>query len=230
MGGLQLPMRETIRRLSPRSEFFLVIALCFGYFAFASAAALFVGTPDLKYTSGRVVQSIVIELILLSAAGWVLHVRGWKFRRLGFDFSWAGLLAGIPLFIAYLVLYWGTYLFAVSVYPAARNVQAPKIVPTAPFALFAVFIILNSLFEEAAVTGYVVSKLSEQGFALSITASALIRFVYHLYQGPIASLAILPLGFLFAAVYWRWRNLWPLMSAHTIANLIVFAAGANRAA
>ena len=31
-----------------------------------------------------------------------------------------------------------------------------------------------------------------------------------------------PLGLLFGAVFWRWRNLWPLIVAHTIANLIAF--------
>ena len=29
-------------------------------------------------------------------------------------------------------------------------------------------------------------------------------------------------GLLFGAVYWRWRRLWPLIVAHTIANLISF--------
>ena len=82
------------------------------------------------------------------------------------------------------------------------------------------FIAVNSVFEESAVTGYVVTQLSEQGAALAVTASGLVRFAYHLYQGPIASIAILPLGLLFAAVYWRWRNLWPLIVAHTITNLI----------
>jgi membrane protease YdiL (CAAX protease family) len=64
--------------------------------------------------------------------------------------------------------------------------------------------------------------LSEQGAALAITASALLRFLYHLYQGPVASLAILPLGLLFAAVFWKWRSLWPLIAAHTLANIYAF--------
>jgi membrane protease YdiL (CAAX protease family) len=47
-----------------------------------------------------------------------------------------------------------------------------------------------------------------------------LRFAYHLYQGPLASISILPLGFVFAAMFWRWRNIWPLVVAHTIANVV----------
>ena len=101
-------------------------------------------------------------------------------------------------------------------------------VPAAPVALFTLMIFVNSIFEEAAVTGYVVSALEEQGVALSITASTLIRFLYHLYQGPIASLVEMPLGLLFALVYWRSRNLCPLMRAHTIVNLLSFALSTSR--
>lgn len=217
-------MREKIQSLSERSEFFLIIALCFGFFWITSAIVLIRGLHEFHMTTARVVRATFTEMLLLFAAAWVLRVRGWNFRRLGLRFAWGPLLAGIPLFIAYIALYWSTYVFVVSIYPPARSLQPIKMIPDAPFAIFAVFVVVNSLFEEAAVTGYVVSALSEQGAALSITASALIRFGYHLYQGPIASLAILPLGLLFAAVYWRWRNLWPLMTAHTIANLLTFAA------
>ena len=64
--------------------------------------------------------------------------------------------------------------------------------------------------------------MSAQGAALDITASTLLRFLYHLYQGPLASISILPLGLLFGAVFWRWRSVWPLIVAHTIANLLSF--------
>lgn len=161
-------------------------------------------------------------------AGWILHLRGWTFRRLGVQFSWLRLLAGIPLFFAFFILYWVGYLLVVAINPAAQHLQVVKMVPAAPAALFILFILVNSIFEEAAVAGYVISALEEQGVALAITASTLIRFLYHLYQGPIASIVVLPLGLLFGLVYWRWRNLWPLMTAHTIVNLLSFAMAASR--
>lgn len=221
-------MRSAIQKLSPRTEFFLIVGLCFGYFVLTSAAVLLRGLHEYKLTTPRVVRGIVIEIAIMVIAGWILHLRGWTFRRLGFQFSCYGLLAGVALFLVYIVLYWGGYLLVVTVNPAAQHLQVVKMVPAAPAALFILLIIVNSIFEEAAVTGYVVSALEEQGAALSITASTLIRFLYHLYQGPMASIAILPLGLLFALVYWRWRNLWPLMTAHTIVNILSFAMAASR--
>ena len=37
-----------------------------------------------------------------------------------------------------------------------------------------------------------------------------------------ASIGILPLGLLFGAMFWRWRNVWPLIVAHTIENIVAF--------
>jgi uncharacterized protein len=222
------PPGERIRNLSPRGEYFLIITLCFAYFVVTSLTALLLHIRAFELSSGRVIRGITTELVILAVAAWILRVRGWKMSRLSRRFSWLALLAGLPLFIGYILLYWATSLLVIWVYPAASRMTTMRMVPSAPIALLAVFIVVNSVFEEVTVTGYVVTALSEQGAALSITASALLRFLYHLYQGPIASLAILPLGLLFAAVYWRWRNLWPLMVAHTIVNVLVLAAEIQR--
>ena len=98
-----------------------------------------------------------------------------------------------------------------------------KVTPSAPVILMLVFIVVNSIFEEALVTGYVVTALAEQGPALAITASTLLRFAYHLYQGPVASISVLPLGLMFAAVFWKWRTLWPLVMAHSLINVMAFS-------
>jgi len=214
---------EAIRKLSPRSEFFLVITLCFGYFIVLSVAEVLMGMKEFRLTTSKLLFAITFEVILLAATAVILRARGWTIDRIGLRFSWAGLAAGLPLFIWYMLLYWFTWLFITTAYPAARTIQGPKFSSTAPFVLVAIFIVVNSVFEEVTVTGYIVTALSEQGAALAITASTLIRFAYHLYQGPTATISILPLGLLFAGVYWRWRNLWPLMVAHTIANFFALA-------
>lgn len=214
-------MRERIKNLSPRGEFFLIITICFAYFIGSSLTLLLLRRHTFELTPGRLVRGITTELAILAAAGWVLHVRGWRMSRLSGPFSWQAALAGVPLFVGYIALFWITTIVATSIYPPAARLTGVRLTPRAPFLLFAAFIVLNSVFEELTVSAYVVTALSEQGAALSITASALLRFLYHLYQGPIASLAVLPNGFLFAGVYWRWKNLWPLMVAHTIANFVV---------
>lgn len=216
-------MRERIRALSERSEFFLVVTLSFAYIVAASITVLSLRIRTFEITTGIAIQDTATEIAILLVVGWILHIRGWSVRRLTKPFSWASLLWGVLLFIAYYVVYAMTTLAVLAVHPAAANVPTIRVIPSAHWAVLIVFILVNSVLEEFLVTGYVVASLSKQGLALAITASTLIRFLYHLYQGPLASLSILPLGLLFAAVYWRWKTLWPLVVAHTIANLIAFA-------
>ena len=87
-------------------------------------------------------------------------------------------------------------------------------------ALMLLFLVVNSVFEEVFVVGYVIeaARAGDVGFAVSI--SAVIRLLYHTYQGPVALTSILPIGVIFALAYLRWRNLWPLVLAHTAINIL----------
>ena len=221
-------MRRFIRSLSDRTEFVLVIIICFAYPIFASLYFLVSGTRRIELTTDRVLRGIAVEVLTLCVLALFLRARGWRIGRLGLQFSWKAAAAGIPVFVLYLLLYWIAATFVLMAYPAARSVWVFQLVPRAPFYLLVTFIIINSLFEELAVTAYVIESLSRDGAAVAITASGLLRFAYHLDQGPLASFSILPLGLLFAAMYWRWRNIWPLMVAHTIANVVAFAIDPQR--
>lgn len=221
-------MRQLIRNLSDRAEFIVVTAIAFSWITLRSLMILIDGVRRVELTTDAVLRSIAIEVLILAAALAILRVRGWTVRRLGLEFSWKAAAAGIPLFIIYLLVYWVAATLVLLVFPAARTVWAFQVVPSAPFALIAIFVVLNSVFEELLVTAYVIESFARDGAALAITVSTLFRFGYHLYQGPLASLSIIPLGLLFGTMYWQRRNVWPLMVAHTIANLMVFALNPER--
>jgi uncharacterized protein len=219
-------VREWIRNASDRTEFVLVTAVCFSYFCVTSFYTLLARTRVIDLTTGRVLRGLAVELLLLGFLAAVLHVRGrWDLNRLGLRFSWKGAAAGVPLFILYLLLYWVSATVVIMIWPAARGTWMFRFTTSAPLALMIALLIVNSLFEEIAVTAYVVNALSGRGAALAITVSALIRFAYHLYQGPVAAISVLPLGFVFAGLFWRWRNIWPQIVAHTIANVVAFLLG-----
>ena len=55
-----------------------------------------------------------------------------------------------------------------------------------------------------------------------IALSAVIRLSYHVYQGPIILVSILPMGILFAWLYWRTKRLWPLILAHAVLDFTSF--------
>ena len=211
-------MRERIEALSARAEFFLVITLSFSYFIGTSLSVLLLNLRQFELTTGRALRGIATEIVILLVVCWILRVRGWRLSRLTGRFTVPAFLAGIPLFMAYYFLYVAVTITVTAI--GAGRFSTVRVVPTAPVLVMLAFLVVNSVFEEVLVTGYVIAALSEQGAALAITASTLLRLLYHLYQGPVASLSILPLGLLFGAVFWKWRNLWPLVMAHTLANVL----------
>jgi membrane protease YdiL (CAAX protease family) len=91
------------------------------------------------------------------------------------------------------------------------------------FLIIAVSII-NPIFEEAIVVGYIIPVLKDRtGVLFAINISVLVRLLYHLYQGPIAAITIIPMGLIFAFVYTKWKNIWPLIIAHSIMDFIAFS-------
>lgn len=93
---------------------------------------------------------------------------------------------------------------------------------TVPVLLFAA--IQNALLEEVIVVGYLMERLRELRWRipLIITASALLRGSYHLYQGWGGFVGNAIMGVLFAFYYTRRRRVMPLVAAHTIMDMVVF--------
>ena len=77
--------------------------------------------------------------------------------------------------------------------------------------------VVNGIFEELFVAGYIITALREaRGMWIAINVSTVVRLLYHLYQGPLGVLTIVPMGLLYGYVYARTRQLWPLIVAHVL--------------
>jgi uncharacterized protein len=77
--------------------------------------------------------------------------------------------------------------------------------------------IINPCFEEILVVGYVITTLRQvKGETYAVNISVAIRLLYHLYQGPLAVMSIVPLGLIFAYWYARKENLWSVIMAHAL--------------
>ena len=90
-----------------------------------------------------------------------------------------------------------------------------------------VFIVstVNGIFEELFVAGYIITALREvRGVWTAINVSTVVRLLYHLYQGPIGVITIIPMGLLYGYVYARTRLLWPLIFAHVLIDIIGLSA------
>jgi membrane protease YdiL (CAAX protease family) len=83
-------------------------------------------------------------------------------------------------------------------------------------------IIVNSIFEEFILIGYLFKRLEKYHPVIIIGLSMLIRQLYHTYQGWLSLVMILPTGLVFGYYYYKYKKLWPVIIAHGFSNLIAF--------
>ena len=85
-------------------------------------------------------------------------------------------------------------------------------------------IIINSIFEEFILIGYLFKRLEKYHPVIIIGFSMLIRQLYHTYQGWMSLFIILPTGLVFGYYYYKYKKLWPVIMAHGFSNLFAFLA------
>lgn len=225
------PLHEAIRRLPTGVEFLVVVSWAFGLPIFASILSLGTGGEvsaasggTLVFTNDALVGIVVFELVQSVFLVWFLKVRGWTLERLGLAISWRGTGWGWMLLVVTYVLAMGVQVVAEWTVPAQMHAAAAKF-PVADQNLSMELVFLastvNGIFEEVFVAGYIISALREvRGVWTAINASTVVRLLYHLYQGPIGIMTVVPMGLLYGYFYARTRQLWPLILAHVLIDII----------
>jgi uncharacterized protein len=208
-----------LQRLSPRAELFLVTLICFGPFAVRSLIELGQLNDVVVFDDRRALMIIGIEVVCGSIAALILRARGWTFASLGLRFSMPQTIAGMLLLIGSNLAIAGLYELVQAL--SGNDPGAATTLKTGvSLPILIALTLINPLYDELFAVAYIVRATEGSGAAFAITASAIVRFICHLDQGPIAAIAILPLGLIFAAVYWRWRLLWPLIVAHGVMDFV----------
>lgn len=82
----------------------------------------------------------------------------------------------------------------------------------------------NAALEEVVLIGYLGSRVRRIGGSAgtAIAVSALVRGLYHLYQGLAGFLGNLVMGAIFATYFQRTRRVVPLLVAHTLIDVVAF--------
>lgn len=221
-------MKRLIQRLPFAAEFSIVIIFCFGYSIYSSVTIfvryLFHPTVgELHFNNSALIGLLFDEIIIL-----ILVLIFLKLRNNSVNFKnnldpLDLLLITIALIVCYYLIYF-LILFIVDTIVINANFSSlflAKINRNINFPLAAVTSLVNGLFEESIVVGYVIPALSaRKSIIYAVNVSVLIRLLYHLYQGPIAALSIVPLGLLFAFVFVKTKNLWPLVAAHAVFDFV----------
>jgi membrane protease YdiL (CAAX protease family) len=215
-------MERCPRRFSDATEFILVTLVCYWWAIAANAVAITghlmqVSVP-VKVNDGQMLTLVGIELVGLALASWIGRARGWSVWSFGLRPTWRGTAEGAVLAT--------TTALALTLLGLLVNVACPGSVRFEPLpgslSLTVVLLVsaVNPVFEEAMGVGYFVHALRRFGMWPAVLASAGFRAFLHAYQGLNAVVIVLPLGVAFAAVYWRWGRLWPLVVAHALFSLV----------
>jgi len=68
-------------------------------------------------------------------------------------------------------------------------------------------------------SGYLFHTLQRHGMWATVLAAALFRGFSHATMGISGVAVMFAMGMLYGFVYWRWRQLWPLIVAHSLQML-----------
>ncbi len=190
-------MRDRIASMNARTEFWLVVILCFGYFVVVSAVYLLVGHIS-TITDRGAFSLAAFELIALAAVWQIGVIRGWSFGSFGLRVSWRLVFGGVITYAGVII---GLRLFYILLWSLAFDLNRLRVpVKAGALTLAGVIVVslINPVFEETMVVGYIFRATEKRGAGFSIGASTLLRFLYHTYQGPAAAVVIAPIGIVFA--------------------------------
>ena len=229
-------MKSFIRNLSLPTEFCLVLFICFGLSIAASliwiinhvvqapqthaGSIVHPGNKDvIQIKNGDIVFSVVLQMITLGITLWLGRIRGWSLATFGLRVSWKWTGAGVLLFFALqLVNHLVQFLMTGSFFDVANSHGVPAFLRvshlTVPFVIL--IALVNPVFEEAIESGYFFHALQRYGPWVTIFAAALFRGFLHVTMGLNGFVTMFAMGLLYGCVYWRWRQLWPLILAHSL--------------
>jgi len=204
-------------------EVAIVVSLCFGWFIAGSIGAVMSGFPASAFDDSTFLNLVPSEFVFGAAALLFLHYRGHAVRALVPRPTALGSLVGLALYAATIAAIWPIQLAVGAQQVSAEPIE--QMVRWATISLPALIgvSIVNGIYEETFLTGYLIPSLQSFGAPFAIGVSVLVRVLYHLYQGPLGAISILLTGTIFGIYYWKTRKLWPVAFAHIFADFAGFA-------
>jgi len=219
-------MKSFIRNLSARGEFCLILLIGFGPLILIFQLPTALQSKHLELTTGGVLLFPLVELVILVPLLWIGRIRGWSVATFDFRISWKGTAGGVLLFVVAYGVCNGVTMGAQIIHPE----QSPFTVGRLAVLAVLLISIINPVFEEVLETGYFIHSLQRFGMWPAVLASALFRGLLHLQFGINAALGLFAFGVIFGFAYWRWRQLWPLIVAHSLTDMLALFYGSYHAA
>jgi membrane protease YdiL (CAAX protease family) len=221
-------MQDFLKRLPAPAEIVIVLGVAFGWTILGSLQTVL--DPELvlgrHHTGWTILYLGIFESGVLVLLGLFLRARDWTPKQLGLSGSPVDAVAAIGLAVAMYAAYVATFIVVAIVLPgvAAMAAQVQVVSGSVPLATALIVSAINGLFEELFVCAYTIAALQKAGRSawFAINVSVAIRLSYHLYQGPLGVIGIVPMGLISAYWYTRTNRLWPLIGAHAVIDLVGF--------
>lgn len=172
----------------------------------------------LAISDGERLVSSAVELAVLGFVFWISRVRGWSIRQLGFHPNWRQTIIGVLLFFALVLITGGVGAGTIMLLPNSLH-HRPSVAIGLSFVGILATGIINPVFEEVFLCGYVIQRLAKKGAGVAIGCSVLLRFLCHVHLG-VAVVGPLVAGLVFGYLFWRDRQLWPLIVAHSLVDFL----------
>jgi uncharacterized protein len=216
-------VKSIIRSFSVPTEFCLVIFIGFGLTIVGTlvwlinhADAATVAPSAMRLNNDAIIEGLVFRVVTMSVILWIGSMRGWSLATFGFRPSWKRTGAGVLLFVASLLVQRILGFITREIFHS--TVDFHRVIElTIPFIIL--ISIVNPVFEEALECGYFFQALQRHGAWLTVLASAVFRGFLHASMGLSGFIFMFTMGLLYGFVYWKWRQLWPLIVAHALQML-----------
>lgn len=181
------------------------------------------GSAGIIILSGaRLAGTIGWEILIAGVVGgWLLH-KGWRPQRTATEpFVPRDVLRGVGVWIMGVLAFWASALLWQAIAPGVvADAMAIRIVGQPSVDIVVLLSPINAVFEEFLWLGLGIAVLRRYGLGFAFVASVTLRTLLHIYQGPLALIAILPLGLVFTAYYVRTHRIWPVVLAHCLQDLL----------
>jgi CAAX protease family protein len=215
--------------LSPRAVVLVLLATV-GVFIISSAAGLlFRGEGRLtgfqiRITNPDLVSAIVYQTAVLAVLARFLRSRGWRLEHVTLPFASRDVGRGIGIWFLALLTAWATLaiVFWLAPVPIGRVLKT-TFEGDLNGALIAAYSLVNPLFEELTLLGFVSAAFRSSPVWQVFLLSLALRAAAHTYQGMFAALTVIPVGLVFTWYYLRRGRLWPVVLAHSIQDALALS-------
>jgi membrane protease YdiL (CAAX protease family) len=181
------------------------------------------GEGELVLSDWRLWGVVVQVLVLALPVAAFLRRRGWRWSDMSEPVAWQDVVRGAGVWFYTTLTYYGLRLALWLAWPHSSTeafvMQVSGAFSWTPMLAAA---ILDPIAEELLWLGYIMNALRHRGIWFAAFVSIGLRTMVHAYQGPLALVAVFPIGVLFTRYYVRTRRLGPVIVAHIIQDVLAF--------